>query len=72
MTAAPAPVYLPGDRLVYAGQPARVICGHADGQRLYIRVHGDARPGSGDDLLVPLTACTPAEAAPAADPPRGA
>jgi hypothetical protein len=60
-----APVYLPGDRLLYAGQPARVICGHADGQRLYIRVHG-----SGDDLLVPVAACTPAdaEAGPAAPP----
>lgn len=53
-----APVYLPGDRLVYAGQPATVICGHADGRRLYIR----PVQGAGD-LLVDAEACTPAEAA---------
>lgn len=40
-------VYLPGDRIIYDGQPATVICGHPTG-RLYIRI-----AGVGDTLVSP-------------------
>jgi hypothetical protein len=47
-------IYLPGDRILHDGHPAVVICGHADGQRLYIRTEN-----GGDDLLVDAATCAP-------------
>lgn len=47
-------IYLPGDRILHEGHPAVVICGHADGLRLYIRPEN-----GGDDLLVDVATCAP-------------
>jgi hypothetical protein len=65
-----APTYLPGDRIMYDGRPAVVICGHADGWRLYIRQRSSDRPGSGDDLLVDAATCAPVEPASPPPPPQ--
>ena len=47
-------IYLPGDRILHECHPAVVICGHADGHRLYIRTEN-----GGDDLLVDVETCAP-------------